>query len=206
MRHEDFRSGTCIDYAGRISKQGDTNVRGALCEAAAGLLMRSRGWSALKAWGMRIVKRTSMMCAIVAVARKLPPQPILSFVHPPDERGSCACDQAEKDKAVERWVIAQIRDDPVLLFRAEGALVLVERRAPVRRIERTGMVGTVTSYSARKAAVRKGADRRPVARFRDAEAPRFHKLRLAGKDDVDEALRSRCLKPFDIHRLEVAAI
>ncbi|MBD1549343.1 transposase [Roseibium aggregatum] len=66
-----FQSGTSIDYAGRISKQGDVNVRGALCEAAAGLLMRSRRWSALKAWGLRIVKRTSMLCAIVAVARKL---------------------------------------------------------------------------------------------------------------------------------------
>jgi transposase len=28
-------------------------------------------WSALKAWGMKIAKRASMMCAIVAVARKL---------------------------------------------------------------------------------------------------------------------------------------
>ncbi len=33
--------------------------------------MRSRRWSALKAWGLRIVKRSSMLCAIVAVARKL---------------------------------------------------------------------------------------------------------------------------------------
>ena len=33
--------------------------------------MRVRTWSALRAWGLRIAKRTSMMCAIVAVARKL---------------------------------------------------------------------------------------------------------------------------------------
>lgn len=66
-----YQSGTSIDYVGGVSKQGDTNVRAALCEAAAGLLLRSRRWSALKAWGMKIAKRTSMMCAIVAVARKL---------------------------------------------------------------------------------------------------------------------------------------
>jgi transposase len=42
-----------------------------LCEAAAAQLLRVKRWSALKAWGMRIAKRASMMCAIVAVARKL---------------------------------------------------------------------------------------------------------------------------------------
>jgi Transposase IS116/IS110/IS902 family len=67
-RHQ---SGTSIDYEGRITKMGDINARDALCEAAASLLLRSRRWSALKAWGLRIVKRTSMMGAIVAVARKL---------------------------------------------------------------------------------------------------------------------------------------
>jgi transposase len=65
------QSGTSIDFTGHISKMGDLNARGALCEAAASLLLRSRRWSALKAWGMRIAKRQSMMCAIVAVARKL---------------------------------------------------------------------------------------------------------------------------------------
>ncbi|HEV2548099.1 MAG TPA: IS110 family transposase [Stellaceae bacterium] len=67
-RHQ---SGISIDFTGHISKMGDINARGALCEAAATLLLRSRRWSALKAWGMRIAKRQSMMCAIVAVARKL---------------------------------------------------------------------------------------------------------------------------------------
>lgn len=67
-RHQ---SGTSIDFAGHITKMGDVNTRGALCEAAASLLLRSKRWSALKAWGMRIAKRASMMCAIVAVARKL---------------------------------------------------------------------------------------------------------------------------------------
>jgi transposase len=60
-----------MDYEGRITKQGDVNVREALCEAAASLLMRVRTWSALRAWGLRVAKRTNMMCAIVAVARKL---------------------------------------------------------------------------------------------------------------------------------------
>ncbi|WP_141688243.1 transposase [Bradyrhizobium paxllaeri] len=56
---------------GRISKQGDVAVREALCEAAASLLLRVRKWSALRAWGLRIAKRSSMLCAITAVARKL---------------------------------------------------------------------------------------------------------------------------------------
>lgn len=67
-RHQ---SGTSIDYEGHISKQGDVDTRSALCEAAAGLLLRSRRWSALKVWGLKIAKRTSMKCAMVAVARKL---------------------------------------------------------------------------------------------------------------------------------------
>lgn len=67
-RHQ---SGTSIDFEGHISKRGDFGVREALCEAAASLLMRVKKWSALKAWGMKIAKRSSMMCAIVAVARKL---------------------------------------------------------------------------------------------------------------------------------------
>lgn len=67
-RHQ---SGTSIDYEGRITKQGDIAVREALCEAAASLLLRVRKWSALRAWGLRIAKRSSMLCAIVAVARKL---------------------------------------------------------------------------------------------------------------------------------------
>lgn len=66
-RHQ---SDTSIDYEGRISKQGDVAVREALCEAAS-LLLRVRKWSALRAWGLRIAKRSSMLCAITAVARKL---------------------------------------------------------------------------------------------------------------------------------------
>ncbi|TPD59341.1 IS110 family transposase [Emcibacter nanhaiensis] len=65
-----WQSGT-IDREGRITKQGDREVRTALCEAAASLLLRSQKWTAVKAWGLRLAKRTSMMNAIVAVARKL---------------------------------------------------------------------------------------------------------------------------------------
>jgi len=35
------------------------------------LLLRVRKWSALRAWGLRVAKRPGMLCAIVAVARKL---------------------------------------------------------------------------------------------------------------------------------------
>jgi transposase len=65
-----WQSGT-IDRDRRISKQGDREVRTALCEAAASLLLRVKSWSALKAWGLRLAQRTSMMNAIVAVACKL---------------------------------------------------------------------------------------------------------------------------------------
>src|SRR3990172_1114075 len=43
----------------------------ALYEAAHSLLIRSRKWSALRAWGMAIAKRRGMARARVAVARKL---------------------------------------------------------------------------------------------------------------------------------------
>jgi transposase len=67
-RHQ---SGTSIDFERHITKQGDGTVREALCEAAASLLLRVKRYSALRAWGLRVAKRTSMLCAIVAVARKL---------------------------------------------------------------------------------------------------------------------------------------
>jgi hypothetical protein len=46
-------------------------VREALCEAAASPLFQVRKWSVLRAWDLRIAKRSSMLCAIIAVARKL---------------------------------------------------------------------------------------------------------------------------------------
>lgn len=65
-----YRSGE-IDWTGRISKCGDAMLRTYLYEAANVLLTRIAKWSALKSWGMRIAKRSSLRKARVAVARKL---------------------------------------------------------------------------------------------------------------------------------------
>ena len=47
-----------IDYTGRISKRGDGLMRSYLFEAANVLLTRVSTWSTLKAWGMRLAKRS----------------------------------------------------------------------------------------------------------------------------------------------------
>jgi transposase len=60
-----------IDWTGRISKCGDKMLRSYLYEAANVLLTRIAKWSALKAWGVRIAKRSGLRKAKVAVARKL---------------------------------------------------------------------------------------------------------------------------------------
>jgi transposase len=53
------------------TKQGDRDVLTALCEAAASMLLRTKNWTAIRAWGLRIAKRTNMKNAMIAVARKL---------------------------------------------------------------------------------------------------------------------------------------
>jgi transposase len=65
-----FQSGS-IDYDGGITRCGDPEVRTTLYEAANGLMVRCKKWSALRAWGMGIAKRRGHKRAIVAVARKL---------------------------------------------------------------------------------------------------------------------------------------
>lgn len=65
-----FQSGE-MDFQGSISKCGDPLMRQYLFEAAGVLLTRTRRWSALKAWGVRLVKRVGLRKATVAVARKL---------------------------------------------------------------------------------------------------------------------------------------
>jgi transposase len=60
-----------IDWTGRISKCGDKMLRTYLCEAANVLLTRIAKWLALKAWGVRLAKRSGLRKAKVAVARKL---------------------------------------------------------------------------------------------------------------------------------------
>jgi transposase len=59
------------DYNGRISKWGDRLLRTYLFEAASVLLHRTQRWSALKAWGVRLMKRVGAKKAKVAVARKI---------------------------------------------------------------------------------------------------------------------------------------
>ena len=63
-----------LDSAGKIvhiSKAGDADVRAALYAAANSLLMRSMKWTAIKAWGTKLMKTKGRRRAIVAVARKL---------------------------------------------------------------------------------------------------------------------------------------
>jgi transposase len=60
-----------IDWTGRISKCGDAMVRTYLFEAAGVLLTRVPRWCKLKAWGLRLAKRSGFKKAKVAVARKL---------------------------------------------------------------------------------------------------------------------------------------
>src|SRR5258708_7579054 len=50
---------------------GDKMLRSYLYEAANVLLTRVAKWSALKAWGIRLAKRSGLRKAKVAVARKL---------------------------------------------------------------------------------------------------------------------------------------
>jgi transposase len=60
-----------IDWTGRISKCGDKMLRSYLNEAANVLLTRVAKWSTLKAWGVRLAKRSGLRKPKVAVARKL---------------------------------------------------------------------------------------------------------------------------------------
>jgi transposase len=66
-----WQSGTSIDVRGRISKAGDGEVRHPLYEAANIMLTRYRGFSSLKAWGLKIAKKHGHKKACVAVARRL---------------------------------------------------------------------------------------------------------------------------------------
>ena len=56
---------------GRISKCGQNEVRSLLTESALVLMMRSRSWTKLRAWGLRIAERRGFAKAKIAVARKL---------------------------------------------------------------------------------------------------------------------------------------
>jgi transposase len=64
-----YQSGE-LDPTARISKCGDGFVRTCLFEAAGVLLTRTKHWSWLKAWGVRLMRRVGAKKAKVAVARK----------------------------------------------------------------------------------------------------------------------------------------
>jgi transposase len=65
-----FQSGE-RDLSGRISRCGDRLTRSYLFEAAKVLLTNVERWSPLKAWAMRLSKRSGAKKAKVALARKL---------------------------------------------------------------------------------------------------------------------------------------
>jgi transposase len=59
------------DTSGKVSRWGDRLLRTYLFEAATVLLYRTKKWSSLKAWGMKLAKRIGMKKAKVAIARKI---------------------------------------------------------------------------------------------------------------------------------------
>src|SRR3954468_6310751 len=59
------------DRTGGISRCGDEMMRTMLYEAAQVLLLRSKKWSWLKAWGLKIARHRGVKKAVVAVARRL---------------------------------------------------------------------------------------------------------------------------------------
>ena len=65
-----YQSGE-TDIQGKVSRCGDELARTALDEAAHTLLVRSKKWSSLRAWGMKAAQHRGMARARVAVARKL---------------------------------------------------------------------------------------------------------------------------------------
>lgn len=56
---------------GRISKCGSNELRFLLTESAVVLLTRSKKWSKLKAWGLKLMKKKGLKKASLAVGRKL---------------------------------------------------------------------------------------------------------------------------------------
>jgi transposase len=65
-----YQSGE-VQFQGRISRCGEAGMRALLYEAAQVMLFRSRKWSWLKAWAMKIVQRSGARKGLVALARRL---------------------------------------------------------------------------------------------------------------------------------------
>ena len=66
-RKQSGETDTCV----KISRWGDRLLRTYLFEAATVLLYRTKKWSSLKAWGMKLAKRIGVKKAKVAIARKI---------------------------------------------------------------------------------------------------------------------------------------
>lgn len=65
-----YSSGETVKQ-GRISKCGCSELRTLLIECGVVILTRTKGWTKLKAWGLKIMKRSGINKAAAAVARKL---------------------------------------------------------------------------------------------------------------------------------------
>lgn len=65
-----YSSGDSVRQGG-ISKCGSSELRNLLVECATVILTRTKGWTKLKAWGLKIMKRSGIKKAAAAVARKL---------------------------------------------------------------------------------------------------------------------------------------
>ncbi len=65
-----YSSGDTVKQ-GRISKCGCTELRTLLVECAIVILTRTTGWTKLRAWELKIMKRSGLKKAAAAVARKL---------------------------------------------------------------------------------------------------------------------------------------
>jgi transposase len=60
-----------VDRSGGISKCGNGALRSLLFEASVTMLTRSKKWSRLKSWGVKLAQRNGFKAAATAVARKL---------------------------------------------------------------------------------------------------------------------------------------
>lgn len=60
-----------IQRQGRISKKGSNELRFLLLEAGIVILTKSKKWSKLKAWGLKIMRKKGIQKAAIAIGRKL---------------------------------------------------------------------------------------------------------------------------------------
>ena len=65
-----YQSGE-IDQPGHVSKSGDKLLHYLLVEAATSMMLVTKKWCSLKAWAMKVAKRSGTAKAIVALARRI---------------------------------------------------------------------------------------------------------------------------------------